>query len=106
MKFLTSKKTNFCRVLGLTGKKSHLFCAILGYDTSESLTSRFVFLFWKKNDSKKNCKKKVFFFLGPSFSILFGYSTFDVTLFNIAKFQSLNLTWQCACALANGAVFP
>jgi len=45
MKFLTSKKTNFCHVLGLTEKKSHLFCAILGYDTSESLTSRFLSLF-------------------------------------------------------------
>ena len=91
----------------MTEKKSHLFCVILGYDTSESLTSRFVFLFWKKKDSKKkDLSKKSFFFLGPSFSILFGYSTFDVTLFNIAKFQSLNLTWQCACALANAGVFP
>ena len=62
MKFLTSKKTNFCRVLGLTGKKSHLFCAILGYDTSESLTSRFVSLFRKKKDSKKKTCKKIFFF--------------------------------------------
>ena len=89
----------------MTGKKSHLFCVILGYDTSESLTSRFVFLFWKKNDSKKKLVN-FFFFLVPSFSILFGYSTFDVTLLNIAKFQSLNLTWQCACALANAGVFP
>ena len=66
---------------------------ILGYDTSESLTSRFLSLFWKKNDSKKKLVKKKFFFLGPSFFILFGYSDPDVTLFNIAKFQSLNLTW-------------